>query len=186
MTKVDIGDSLSADFYIKNEGDTTLVISSFSSLAEVFNLYVDTYRISPDDSQEVALAFKPDSVKLETCNLIIQSNDPANPEDTLKIVGYGVDRISPEIISVNYGEPMTIEETQPVRANVTENYGLQSVELFYRNGDSPAFESLDMTKIAEDTFGSDIPSTSITLDGIEFYLFPYYNLLVCLMLLQGF
>jgi len=165
---VDIGNNYVKDFFIRNDGDTTLSITSISTLSDVFNIQLGESEISGQDSQKVNVTFRPDSLLQEQANIIIQSNDPDNATEIVNVSGYGVDRILPQINAYDYS--VEIDEPIDITATITDNYALNAHQVLYRTGNSSSFQTLDMTNVSDNNYEATIPASAVLFFNVEFYI----------------
>jgi CSLREA domain-containing protein len=86
---VEVGDSVSRVFTVRNEGNETIVVSSLSGVgsdfeAEMFNT------ILPGETQELTITFSPQSEGSKADTLVIHSNDPDEAAYEIALAGTGV------------------------------------------------------------------------------------------------
>ena len=93
-TALDIGvvtvdSSGTGTFTIKNDGDTTLVVSSIRSDNSVFTVTPDSASIAAGDSQTVTMTFNPTSIGSQSATITILSDDSNEGTVTVSVTGMG-------------------------------------------------------------------------------------------------
>jgi len=80
-----------------------------------------------------------------------------------------IDLIAPEISSPNIAQELYTDEPANIQAMVTDNEGVKSVTLFYRNIGASDFKSAEMERSTETDIYS-IKLTDISEPGVEYYI----------------
>jgi len=74
--------------------------------------------------------------------------------------------ITPDPIS-----PPSSGQSLPISARLTDNEGIKIARLYFRRGGATVFDSTAMAKISGDTYQGTISNSSITVRGVEYYIF---------------
>ncbi len=138
------GDSSSVSFYIKNTGNSELIVSKSGTIGSVFSTSFSSGSVSVGDSLQVAVLFKPDSARGDySGNLILNSNDPENPADTISVSGVGkASKIELSVTSMVF-DTVTVGDTLS-KSLVIRNLGTDTL-LISEISTQSAFFSVDDT-----------------------------------------
>lgn len=129
------------------------------------------WKIQKGDYKKVGVAFAPLTSGKRIDSLQIFS-DAYPDKDTLTQIlllgqGYVEDKIPPHVDAL----PFTafFQDTLVLKAKVTDAIsGVDSVWLYYRQGNSNDFTVQQMRSVGNDTFKYEIPETIVTLNGLEY------------------
>jgi hypothetical protein len=99
-----VGYSKTIPIPIKNTGTDTLLVTGIAASRSMFTASPTSFYLAPNHTKVIAILFQPTSQGSQSTDLIISSNDPDNPHDTLYVEGYG---LLPPVIEVT---PDTIEQ----------------------------------------------------------------------------
>lgn len=80
------------------------------------------------------------------------------------------DLIAPQVIHENISEPAAPDSNQTFSATVTDNVGVQSVTLFYRNVGSKDYKRKPMSNSGSSTYSAVVDAREIREPGIEYYI----------------
>ena len=81
----------SSTFYVKNSGSDSLRVSDITSTNAVFSVAPTSFTVAPPlDSVEVTVYFNPTVVGTESGYLLVASNDPVTPVDSVMVEGEAV------------------------------------------------------------------------------------------------
>lgn len=104
---VTIGQPVSVDLPVSNNGTADLVISDFDfSLDDFYTDAVFPLTISPGNQVSVPIFFNPSLWGPFSCVLFIESNDPISPVEEVNLSGYGVNLEASIVVNpttLNYG-----------------------------------------------------------------------------------
>ena len=166
---VNIGDSREWELLIENNGSAVLTISDISCDNHVFQAQPKTFSINLGKDQPVTVTFIPEELKTETGTLTITSNDDDESTLSVALSGKGVD-LTPAVIShISYQASVQLNEELQVSVNITDNAGVQTVELKYRRGGQSAFQSVAVTTVQNSTYLVTIPGSAASFGGFVFY-----------------
>jgi photosystem II stability/assembly factor-like uncharacterized protein len=88
--EVNVNSSLTSGFYIHNNGNATLQITSITSNNTQFSVTTSIANIIPDYMAPVAVRFAPNSVGFKTAKITIVSNDLNTPSVVVMVYGDGI------------------------------------------------------------------------------------------------
>lgn len=109
--RVDSGDSIAHAFTFRNEGQTDLTIKQVRSSCGCTAVLVTDKTIEPGKSGEINTTFKTKGYQGRVTKTVrVQTDDPDNPNITLKISGTIVAEVMMEPRSVNFGNIKSGEE----------------------------------------------------------------------------
>ncbi len=87
---VTVGDTATLQVVVKNKGYGNLDISGITSSNAAFTVDVNAFSVRPRREQVVNVMFAPDADGTFNGELLIHTNDPAHPVDTVWMTGAGV------------------------------------------------------------------------------------------------
>ncbi|HGJ63868.1 TPA: choice-of-anchor D domain-containing protein, partial [bacterium] len=88
--EVEINQTIVSGFYIYNNGNALLQISSITSNNTQFSIITSTTSIEPDYMAPVAVRFSPNSIGTKSGKITILSNDPDHPSVEVMVYGDGI------------------------------------------------------------------------------------------------
>jgi len=88
--EIEVNQSVVSGFYIYNNGNEVLQISSITSNSTQFSITTSTNNVNPDYMAPVAVRFTPVSVGTKSGKITILSNDPDSPSVEVMVYGDGV------------------------------------------------------------------------------------------------
>lgn len=106
--EVVVGASVERDVQAQNDGEARVVAAGTTSLPAVFSAEAGELIIGPAESLTMAVTFSPQREGLQEATLLLASNDPDEPEQLVKLRGYG--RASGD----GYAPPPPAVEPDPV------------------------------------------------------------------------
>ena len=118
-----IGDSVDMTLTIRNIGTDDLVISDISDDHADYTMDVTNVTLSPNEFQDVVVAFTPTSTGVLGATLTIVSNDPDTPSALVSLTGQGLD---PPDIDVS---PGSLTENLLTNQTSTQNLTVQNLGL---------------------------------------------------------
>jgi len=116
-----VDDSDTLELQVSNIGTDILVVSNITTDNVDYSVDTTNFNLPPNDSQTVLVIFTPSSVGLSTGNLIVESNDPDEPMDTVALIGIGMTGIAegevavPKIFSVSQNFPNPFSQQTVIR-----------------------------------------------------------------------
>lgn len=85
-----VGASRSHNLIISNIGEDILVVDSIYSTDSVFTISLSDTFLIPGDSVITSITFTPDMIQSYSAQIIIDSNDPDNPQINISLEGDGI------------------------------------------------------------------------------------------------
>ncbi len=155
---------------IQNKGNGDLNIENIVSDNSVFNVSATQFTITPGNQQTVQINFTPDNVQTETGTLTITSNDPDQSELLVNLTGTGIDDQAPEITLQSPSQQLWVGSDFQVTAQVTDNWNITSVLLYYRNGTSKTFQIISMNHSQENNYLATIPGSAMFFEGLAYFV----------------
>lgn len=100
---VSIGEELAARIQVRNEGDRELEVQRLGAAAP---FYMDraSFRVAPQSSVALEVAFVPEEVGPQTARLLFQTNDPVRPTVAFEVTGRGIDEFLSPVIQATPSE----------------------------------------------------------------------------------
>ncbi|MBC8186154.1 choice-of-anchor D domain-containing protein [candidate division KSB1 bacterium] len=155
---------------IQNKGNGDLNIENIISDNPVFNVSATQFTITPENQQTVQINFTPDNVQTETGTLTITSNDPDQSELQVNLTGTGIDDQAPEITLPSPSQQLWVGSDFQITAQVTDNWNIDSVLLYYRNGTSKTFQISSMNHSQENNYLATIPGSAMLFQGLVYFV----------------
>ena len=87
---VEVGDSISRQFTVRNEGNEAVVVSGLSGLDSPFAASMANTTIQPGQTETLTVTYSPQSEGAHSDTLIIHSNDPDESAYEIALTGTGV------------------------------------------------------------------------------------------------
>ncbi|MBD3342234.1 MAG: choice-of-anchor D domain-containing protein, partial [Candidatus Lokiarchaeota archaeon] len=157
-------------FIIQNSGNMELEVNNIVSDNPVFTVSSNQFTLIPDNQKTIQVQFNPDSVKSESCTITITSNDPNQTTVNVNLSGNGVDNQAPEITIQTPTQDMRINTEHHISVQVTDNWNVSSVYLFYRKGTTANFQNISMNINQNDIYTATIPASEVTCNGIAYFV----------------
>ena len=152
---VKIGDTRIRKVRVSNGGSEPLTISKASSTGSIFECKLKTpVTVSPLGFADIAIAFTPSKLGLFTAEVVLKTNDPANPKLKIAVQGEGLQE-APVVAS-----PRTFDETLARGSMATRTLVLRNNTTHDRHY---SFETTDTHLIAGNISGSGRKNVSRTM-----------------------
>ena len=148
---VEIGDSSTSFFTVKNVGRAILEVETRSHDFNDFEVNTETVNVGVFASEQIEISYQPDREGIQEFYLMITSNDPENPVDSILVRGAGVRglkrlNLSEEIISLSSGRGENVQKTFEI-----SNVGIDSIHWSLEVNEEVSWMTVD---IMEDSIAS--------------------------------
>jgi len=170
FAETDIGSSATWQFAVINTGASALTVTNITCDNPVFQAQPKSFSVPVFSSQYVSVSMTPVAIGNVLGTMTIHCNDPDQATVTVALSGAGVDLTPPSFGLANLPATIPINAAVPLSATVTDNAGLQFVQLFYRSGGQGAFQSLNMASSTGSVFTAQIPASAVGFGGFVYYI----------------
>jgi|GEM_PF-6530559 len=111
------------ELQVCNIGTDTLVVSDIITDNIDFSVDITSFYVLPYEEQTVLVTFTPSTPGLITGNLVVISNDPDEPADTVALIGIGVTGITEKEYAVPTVFVLSQNAPNPFQQQTAINYG---------------------------------------------------------------
>ncbi len=171
FAETDIGSTSTWQFAVMNTGASALTVTNITCDNPVFQAQPKSFSVPVFASRYVTVSMTPVAMGNVLGTMTIHCNDPDQPTLAISLSGAGVDLTPPSFGLSNLPATVPINTAIPITATVTDNAGVQSVQLFYRSGGQLAFQSVNMTASTGANFTGQVPASAAGFGGLVYYIF---------------
>ena len=128
MDTIFTGATDSKSLFVKNTGSDTLRVTGITSTNPLFTVDTTVFNVAPPlDSVEVTVFFNPLVVGTETGYLLVASNDPVTPVDSVDVIGVAVEA-PVAVINAQFSNPVQVnaDDSVDVFINMSNSGGSPS------------------------------------------------------------
>jgi fibronectin type 3 domain-containing protein len=168
--QVNIGSGSTWQLSVINTGASALVVSDITCDNAIFQAQPRSFSVPVFSNQYVSVSITPVAIRNESGTMSIHCNDVDEATVAVSLFGAGVDLTPPSFDLSSSQLSVPLNAAAPISATVTDNAGLQLVQLFYRQGGQSIFQSLNMSSSSGSIFTAQVPSSAVTFGGLMYYI----------------
>lgn len=171
---VAVGSSESRAFDILNRGSADLNVTDITLVGiDAGDFSIDnspgSFTLGPNTTFEaLSVSFVPQTAGNKTASLRITSDDPDQSTFDAPLTGTGADASAPTLGTPDIAQPVELDTEVTVSVTVSDNSGVQSVQLLFRQGGASAFTNQEMTLQSGSDYETTIEHSAVTARGIEY------------------